>query len=252
MEVSECGSTEFDSDFDPLEIPHPIPKGLASVPDSLYEPLVQHEKPSLITKALISGILFLFHITTWSFQAFHWILNSLFGITCRQKVLYRELHQISKSKDPGQIRGFLEENTEHPFAAGYLFSEFALLPELYPYLADILQGANICLNDSGFFCRRWSEYPKAYERFSSHTSLNGKCFAIDHLLFWQDDEGNTRFQFENSPFNGLFGGLYHTVDFLRYKRDNLQQGVAGTSLFTEANCLKVEIDLMEFIFRNLG
>ena len=152
----------------------------------------------------------------------------------------------------GKVEAFLVEHADEEFAAGYLFSEFLDIPELHPHLTELLQGANICMvDDRGFFCRRWSEHPDCYRRISSHKYQENECYAIGHFLFWLDLEGNTRFQFENSPWKGFFSAINHAIDYLRYVRDNEQQGVTGSSVYTEEYCLKVEVDPLLVLSRKV-
>lgn len=255
MEISDCTSSSqalFETEKISFEEISQTPKGLASVPDSIHAyPIAP--KPNCFMRIAISLALVFFHLVTWSFQLVNWILKAIFGGESRQEGLYQKLHYLSKEGDMGGIRQFLEEHAEEPFAAGYLFSEFVHLPELHSHLAEILQGANICLvGDGGFFCRRWREHPDCYQCPSSHNYKEGQCFAIGHFLFWEDLDGSTRFQFENSPLRGFFGWIHHMIDFLRYRRDNEQQGVTGTSLHTEDYCLKVNVDSLDFTSRKGG
>ncbi len=253
-EVSECAaaSTDLEINLAPFELRTAAPRGLGSIPDSIHIHPAAAPKPNLIKRFAISIGLVFIHMVTWSIQFTNWILKTFFDFGSRQKVLYRELHHISKHGDMGKIEEFLVEHSEESFAAGYIFSEFVDLPELYSHLAEILQGANICMaGDNGFFCRRWSEHPDCYQRISSHEYQDDQCYAIGHFLFWLDLEGNTRFQFENSQFRGFFSGINHVIDYLRYRRDNEQQGVIGTSPHTEDYCLRVEVDPLTFISRKL-
>jgi hypothetical protein len=254
LEISDCTScsSEFEIRDCFFETNSQAPKGISSITDSIHiHPVAP--KPNFIQRFVISLSLVFFHMVTWTVQLTNWILKNIFGVESRQKILYRELHQISKEGDAEKIEKFLEEHSEDSFAAGYLFSEFSDLPELYPYLPRILEGANMCLaGDRGFFCRRWREYPDAYQRISSHKYQCNECYAIGHFLFWLDPEGNTRFQFENSPLRGFFSAINHCIDFLKYKRDNEQQGPTGTSSHTEHYCIRIEIDPTNFILRKLN
>ena len=251
MEIPSCTSTDADFEIDLSEAQPLRPKGLSNIPDSTESHPVA-SKPNLLKRSTISVGLIFVHMVTISIQLSNWILKTLFRFSNQQKVLYQELYHISKNGIKSQIQKFLVDNSHHAFAAGYLFSEFLDLPETYIYLAEILQGANICLeNDKGFFCRRWSDYPESYRRTSSHKYQGEECYAIGHFLFWLDLDGNTRFQFENFPLKGFFNSINHLIDYLLYRRDNEQQGVSGTSKHTEEYCLKIEVDPLEFMVRKL-
>ena len=242
MEISDCtASSSIDAEDTRVffEAISPIPKGLAAVPDSLA-PHPVPVKPNFFVRMAISVALVFFRLATLSFQLLNWFFKTLFSQDCQER-LYDQLHRISKTGDREGIQHFLENHANESFAASYLFSEFLDLPELYPHLSEILQGANICLEgDGGFFFRRWSEHPDCYTRISSHHHQKNKCFALDHCLFWEGLDGNTHFQFESSPFRGFFGWIYHTMDFLRFIRDKEQQGPSGTSPHTEEFCIKIK------------
>lgn len=215
-------------------------------------PPTKAPKPGFFHRAAIHAGIILVHAITWTIQGANWIYKSIFGHSNSDEEFYRKLHHIAESGTAEEIKEFLIEHSDEGQANTYLSDEFLALPELYPYLTEILRGANVCLiHDRGFFCRRWSDHPEAYRRASSHAYQDRECYAIGHFLFWLDPDGHTRFQFEKSPFKGLFSMVDHTLDFLRYKRDNEQQGVMGASPHTEQYCLAVEVDPSEFIARQL-
>jgi hypothetical protein len=241
LEISDLTATSFDTEAAPIEFAVSAPSGLASVPDSISAPITA-PKPHMIQRMFVSVGLFLVHLATWTIQLTNWIIKVVLGYASKQKALYQELHQLAKEGNNERIQEFLLKHAHEKSAAGYLFSELVQLPELHSHLAEILQGANICLaNDQGSFCRRWSQHADCYRRPSSHQYQEDHCFAIGHFLFWLDLEGNTRFQFENSPLKGLISTINHLIDYLRYRRDNEQQGVTGTSPHTEEYCLKITL-----------
>lgn len=251
MEISDSISSEpieFDFQEKPVELVVKVPKGFGAITES-SDLNSKAPKPGPLWKFSLWVFLSLFQWATSAFHFVRWVLKSIFGLSSRQKILYQKLHEISERRDQEEIRAFLSEYSEEPFVAGYLFSEFLYLPELHFCLVDILQGANICFEeDQGFFCRRWSQHPESYKRSSSHKYQRDECYGLGHFLFFLDSEGNTRFQFENSPWGGD-SMVDHIVDFLRYRRDNEQQGVTGTSSYTEEYCIKIKVDLVEFLQR---
>lgn len=232
--------------FSPL---HPF--GLAAIKDSI-QPCQAAPKPNRLKRLILSLTLFLVHLSTWTVQLFTWALSHLLGQAGRQKSLYSQLYHIAKTGNQQEIQHFLKNHRCDPSAAGFLFGEFLHLSEAHLYLPEILKGANVCLcEDRGFFFDRWKEHAHAYPRLSSHDYQKGQCYAVGHLLFWLSPTGNTHFQFEKSPSLGFVDAIHHLVDYLRYWRDNEQQGVMGASPYTEKYCLNVRISPVDFLARHL-
>jgi len=245
-EISDTTSIEFDNEISSFEPVRGAPKGLSAIPDTM-DALPKAPKPHLIKRIILSIGLLIVHGTTLTLRFCHWAFEKLTGPS-RAKVLYQHLHHIAKKRDPAEIQAFLLKHSEENHAAGYLFKELLKLPEIHPFLAEILKGANVSLsNDRGFLFRSWKEHPEAYQRISSHEYQEDECYAIGHVLFWLDQSGHTRFQFENSPLKGFFSAINHVIDYLRYKRDNEQQGVMGSSAYTEDYCLTFEVDPKNYL-----
>lgn len=216
------------------------PKGLGQVPDSIdMRALKRAPKPNPILRIGYSIALGFFQVVTLGIELLAWMFERAFG-RLTHRSLYEKLYEISLNGNVHEVQSFLKKHSQNPSAVGYLFSEFQNLPEITVYLSEILNGANVCLEgDQGFFYSRWKSHAESYPRVSSHRYQIDTCFAIDHVLFWLDPEGNTRFQFENSPLDSLLNSTRHIADYLRYKRDNEQQGVTGASAFTEEHPLKL-------------
>lgn len=253
MEIDNINSTSSSAEIESEPNVQSVPKGLASVKDSVTLSGIHRRapKPPMLYAIAFSFCLVMFETITFLIRSLNDAIKSIFGWKDHQKYLYRELHQVAAQKNEGKIREFLIQHKENSLPIAFLFGELLHMPELFPHLLDMLKGANICLNDYGFFCRRWNEHPSCYKRLSSHNYQGDECYAIEHLLFWQDPEGHTRLQFENSQWRGIFDSIHHIIDFLRYRRDNEQQGVTGASPHTEDYCLNVEIDLERFISKKL-
>lgn len=249
----------FDRVHPPLEFekidatsPNPplkeVENGLSAIKDSIHIS-VPHTKPPLLKRAFMALSLFVVHMLTLTFQFCCWIADLITG-PCRQKALYRELSKAATAKDLSAIKLILIKGSQENHAAGYMMKELLAMPELHDHLEEILGGANVRLIDeNGFFFQLWSQHPEAYQRKSSHEYQPNKSFALNHLLFWIDLDGNTRFQFENNPLKGLRNSIYHFIDYLRYRRDNLQQGVAGKSKHVEERCLTIRVNTQEFLLR---
>lgn len=246
MEISDDFSTSkacLESTEEGLKIfSSPAPKGVGSIQDSIdMPPLQEAPKPNFIVRVGFSIALIFFQWMTLGIELLDWLFGVIFGGSS-QKSLYEEFHGIALRDNRDEIRAFLKKHSQNPSAIGYLFSEFRELPELEGHFSKVLKGANICLEgDQGFFYARWKNHPESYKRVSSHQYQGDECFAIDHILFWLDPEGNTRFQFENSPLKGFLNTMRHIADYLRHRRDNEQQGVVGASPLTEEYCLKIPL-----------
>ncbi len=218
------------------------PKGLAGIPDSISPPPQKGEKPHFIKRTLISIGLVLVYLLASPFFLLHWIFEAVFYGGDNEKALY---HKLSKAiqKGPEKIKKFLNKHKDKPGSIGIIFKEFLNLEEVHPHLPKILEGANVQLmNDGGYFYDKWSQISISYQRMSSHVYQEGKCRAIDHLLFWKALDGNTRFQLEHSPLEGFsIRSLWHLVKWMVYRRDNEQQGVTGISPHVEDHPIMVPI-----------
>jgi len=221
--------TEFTSVPIPLEMAPTTPQ----IVNVFKETVDNAPKTPTLKKMAINTALLTIHLATLIFKLFNWILKTFFGFEGQQRALYRELHNVAEEGDEEEIRQFL---TEHA-AENYLCAEFLPHPELFPHLPEILRGANVCLKDGGVFYKRWQSHGR--QRKSSH-KCEGKSYEIDHFHFWLQG-GDTRFQFEKSPLKGVFSSIDHLIDYLRYKRDNQQQGITGSSPHLDSNPLQCSI-----------
>jgi hypothetical protein len=222
-----------------LPIQRCSPGGLTTVPDTILS--TPHPKPNFLIRSTLFLGLWTLHASLWVFHLFSWAIHKATG-PCSEKSLYQELRQLLDKK--GDLASFLEKEEKRQNIGGFILRELRALPELQPHLKEILDGANIrMIGDNGFFYHRWSHHREAYSRVSSHSYQKDQCYGLGYICFWLDLEGNTRFQFENTPFKGFINTVYHIIDMLRYWRDNEQQGVAGMSAYTESHCLNIPIDL---------
>ncbi|GAB4185200.1 MAG: hypothetical protein Tsb0015_01960 [Simkaniaceae bacterium] len=178
-----------------------------------------------------------------------------------RKGLYQAIHD-SSSDHPLQKRlqedllnlifsSLPEENLD-------LFLDFLSVKEAYPHFKEILCGANVKVQGPAgdYLFEKWKGNPNAYQRVSSHRYQPGTCFGISgrilrEVTFWKDEEGCLRMQIENRSaksrgFRNIIEMFFHLMDYLHYKRDQLQQSQFGTSKYTEDNCLEIDIDLAAF------
>ena len=224
------------------------PGGLSSIPDSIQSLASENPpKPPLLQRMFVSTLLFGLHIILLSFHFVFWVIDRITS-TQSEKSIFKDLLKTIEEQD--DLIGFLKDSSSKGGPAGFIMREFAALPEFFQDLKEILGGANVCLfGDKGFFCRQWSGHPEAQRRISSHKYRGEECYELGHFLFWIDTEGNTRFQLENTPLNSFRNAIYHLFDLLRYWRDNEQQGVVGTSKYTETSCLSIAVDPKKYLLR---
>lgn len=243
FEISEYPSSAF-TDYEADEPFFSIPLSLPVDPLSI-DPLHGVQAPSapLLQRLTAAAGLVFFQLLTFSIQLWSWGVEWIRG-PCEERMLYKELYQLAQTNNLDQIEQFLTLRAEEFHGAAYILKELFTLPELYPYLIDILQGANVQLvGDNGQFYNRLLAHPKSHPRISSHKYQNKHCAELGYLLFWIDLEGNTRFQLEKNPLKNLRSTIHHICDYLRYKRDNQQQGIVGSSRYTESHCLSISMPL---------
>ena len=247
--ITEISDTQLIDSQRESTFPKPldhVPKGLAAVQDSMSS-FPKAPKPPIVKRMILYIGILLVHFTTLTLRFFRWVFEKMTGRPARTTFLYEQLHRIVKKGKLEETRTFLAKHSVEENVAGYLFNEFLRLPEMHFALPEIMKGANISLrNDNGFFYEHWKEHPEAYQRISSHVYQDDECYAIDHFLFWLDESGQTRFQFEKSPLQGFFGAIDHVIDYLRYKRDNEQQGIMGSSPHTEEYSIAISVDPKSF------
>ncbi len=220
----------------------PSPKGVLQGKDTL-ESRPKHRKPPLLQRGAMAFGLFVVHAFTLGYRFLCWIRDAVCG-PCRQRKLYKQLLLAAKQ---GKAEQFIGKNGHHPHFGGYLMQELKALPELHAHLEEIVKGANVRIEgDRGFFCHHWRSHPEARRRISSHKYQEKHCYELHHFAFWLDPDGHTRFQLQNSPLRGLRSCIEHLIDLLRYRRDNRQQGPAGSSPRTETDCISVAIDPQDF------
>lgn len=229
----------------PFSIKAGAPKGLLQGKDTLETP-PKHQKPPFLQRGAMAFGLLVVHAFTLGYRLLCWTRDAVCG-PCRQRKLYKQLLLAAKQ---GKAETFIKANANHPHFAGYLMQELEAMPKLHPHLEEIVKGANVRIEgDQGFFCFHWRKHPEARQRISSHKYQAKHCYELHHFVFWLDPKGHTRFQLQKSPLKGLRSCIEHLIDLLRYRRDNRQQGPAGSSPRTETHCITVAIDPQDYATR---
>lgn len=198
-----------------------------------------------ITKIVANFCILTIKCYLLQYHIFTWIKRQLFGLSKEEKLMI-------------QLKNYCQENKdEHLFEFIYSlslewkkdrqdFEELLLevfhIREFHPHLKEIFHGANVKIIDQGRLFEKWKKNPLVYSRASSHNHKPGQCFAFSHSLFWLDSQGNTRFQLENTPLTGISNRLLHLIDYFNYIKTNEQQGILGTSKYTEDNPIVITIE----------
>jgi hypothetical protein len=141
----------------------------------------------------------------------------------------------------------LRLHSENPQLAPRALVDFLCHPSVTPYLYKMMKGAN-CLfsGQAETLFQNLIRIPGAKQRISSHAHQAGTSYGIEtplfgELLFWKDLQGNLRIQFEAHALNNIFKIYYHFVDYLNYRLNGLQQGLYGSSKYTDAHPLCIRI-----------
>lgn len=114
--------------------------------------------------------------------------------------------------------------------------DFLCSPLTTSQLRQLMRGANVRIRgDRGQqLFQVWTQLKGAEQRISSHAHKPGTSYAVEtplfgELLFWKDEQGHLRLQFEGHSLNSPRQIYYHLVDYLRYKMSGKQQGPYGSS-----------------------
>ena len=136
---------------------------------------------------------------------------------------------------------------EHSSSSPRMISDFLSLPQVAHHLREIMQGANLLLEgemEELFHALKGLKGTRP--RISSHEYLPGSSFALympllGEMLFWKDSCGQLRLQFEAHPLDLSINGLYHHIDYLKYRLSGKQQGPYGSSRYTDASPLVLQV-----------
>lgn len=179
------------------------------------------------------------------FDFFHELKKKIFGLSHEELIIER-LKSLHLEEDHTKIPPFLKSLPKNDHEIDYLLAELLEIEEIHPHFKEILAGANVKIEDNGFFFHKWQSHNASYKRTSSHHHQKGMCYGFSYILFWIDADGHTRFQFEKTPLKGFTNRLYHLLDYLTYKNEGKQQGIIGSSVYTEKYPLTFQVNLEKF------
>jgi hypothetical protein len=120
-------------------------------------------------------------------------------------------------------------------------------PHMWPRIHKLMHGANtLLLGDTEKLFQRLIHLEGARQRRSSHPHKAGTSYGLEtplfgELLFWKDEEGKLRMQFESHSLSTFLNIYYHFIDYLRYRLHNKQEGPYGVSKRTDAHPLVIHL-----------
>jgi len=204
---------------------------------------------SFASRLLINFCLLTLKSYLIQYKAFAWIKRKIFGLSKEEKLMYQLEKYCRENKDEELYRFVytlsLERKKDREDFEELLLELFHI-KELHIHLKEIFRGANIKIEDNGSFFNKWKSNPQSYSRMSSHDHEKGQGFAFSHSLFWLDKDGHTRFQLENTPLTGISNRILHLIDYLHYIKSSEQQGILGSSIYTETNPIIIKVDPIKY------
>ncbi len=178
-----------------------------------------------------------------------WDATNLVFQTQNQKICSKAQNHLAKAfeqKDPEIAKDIMWEWVErYPFLAPIGLVDFLSHENCLMHVKEIMCGANIVIKGtSKELFNKLTRIKGANRRPSSHPHKKDTSFGIasplfGELLFWIDEEGRTRLQFEAHPLTSVYNFFCHTSDFLKYRLTGAQQGPYGSSLYTDLTPLAI-------------
>lgn len=134
-----------------------------------------------------------------------------------------------------------------PHLAPKVLIDFLSTPSASSHFRKLMKGANARISGkTNELFDKLTQLRGARQRPSSHPHQDGTSYGVEtplfgELLFWKDEQGHLRLQFEGHSLNNILKVYYHLVDYLWYKLQGKQQGLYGESKYTDAFPLEITI-----------
>jgi hypothetical protein len=135
-----------------------------------------------------------------------------------------------------------------PSLAPPLLVDLLCHPRLWTHINKLMRGANtLLLGDTEELFQKLLLLEGARQRPSSHPHKEGTSYGLEtplfgELLFWKDEQGKLRIQFESHSLGNLLKTYYHFIDYLKYKLHGKQEGPYGTSKRIDAHPLVITLN----------
>lgn len=200
---------------------------------------VQSKLPSLPLQWLIHGMLAVLHPVKLLLKATRRIIERVTRNT-KKLVAQEKILQSLILGDVQDTKQLMQRITsKDPSLTPKLLVNFLSQPQVLPHLNKLMKGANCLIegNTDSLF-QKLTQLKGAAQRSSSHSHQEGTSYGVEtplfgELLFWKDQEGCLRLQFEAHSLRNLFKAYYHLVDYLHYRLSGKQQGTYGSSKYTD-------------------
>lgn len=154
--------------------------------------------------------------------------------TPRMKTLNRHIQESDLSAEGKRkvLRNLWSATADEVTILSYLLN----IAGASPWTGEILRGAYVRIADKGARYDDWKTLPSVQTRHSSHKS-EGEQYHVSgpltHEILFGRYGGWTWLQLENSPIDSVVGFVRHTVDFVKYKASDRNQGPYGSSRHAE-------------------
>ena len=117
-----------------------------------------------------------------------------------------------------------------------ILSYLLTIPGASTFTGEIFRGAYVRIADKGARYHDWKTLPSAETRHSSHKSEGDQYHVtgpLTHEILFGQYGGWTWLQLENSPIDSVVGFVRHSIDFIKYKASDRNQGPYGSSRHAE-------------------
>lgn len=209
--------------------------------------IVQRKRPSYPIRLLIKTALIILEAIKFILKMCRRVIDNVLNDRKTTKAQER-IHNSMRLQDSDDTKKVMQRLVaKNPSLAPQVLIDFLSRPSVSPHFRKLMHGANTAvLGRTDELYQKLKELPGAKQRRSSHAHQPGTSYGVEtplfgELLFWKDEQGNLRLQFEAHSLRNVFKFYYHMVDYLRYKLHAEQQGLYGSSKYTDAHPIEIRI-----------
>jgi hypothetical protein len=208
---------------------------------------IEPELPSFPLQLLIRGVLPLFYLVKYILKACGRLIVKITNKEGSFKARERFFNSLLLG-DLEDTKKVMSRLISHDLTlVPQILVDFLSQPSVWIHMKKLMHGANsLILGNTEELFQKLTQLEGAKQRPSSHPHKVGTSYGLEthlfgELLFWKDEKGNLRMQFESHSLNNLFKIYYHFVDYLRYKLHGHQQGPYGASKRTDTHPLIISV-----------